>query len=105
MRKSVIAVIIVAAAYAQVAQAKDNLITGMSSCKNWVNASEDYEKAAQVGYAAGFADSYTIFSNFSTRKYRYGEIVAGITQECYRDSSQVIASAAFTTMEKFFVKK
>lgn len=104
MRKAIIAVII-GAAFVSTVQAKDNLITGMSPCQNWLNASEDYEKAAQVGYAAGFADSYTIMSNFSTRKYRYGEIAAGITQECYRDSSQVIAKAAFTTMEKFFVKK
>lgn len=102
MRKVIIVAVIGMGVLVSTAQAKkDNLITGMSPCQNWLNAFEDYEKAAQLGYAAGFADAYTIVSEFSTRKYVYGEVVAGITQECYRDRSQLIAKAAFTTMGKF----
>lgn len=85
-------------------EAKDNLLTGDSPCQNWIDVQKDFELTARIGYASGFADAYSILSARRVRRYVYGEIVSAISQECYRDPSQMIAMAALTAMSTF-VKK
>lgn len=76
--------------------------SGSSACSVWTDADDNMgERAVEIGYAEGFADLWEVTMNGTNRQYRYGEVVASITRECYRDPKQMIVVAAAKAMKSF----
>jgi hypothetical protein len=78
----------------------EEYILGTAQCHVWTDANHgEFDRMLELGYTIGFADSYSL--NADTRTYKYGEVVAAITRECYRDPKQMIAAAAIKAMKTF----
>jgi hypothetical protein len=79
----------------------EQTISGETACHVWTDDSYDQIGVlAETGYAVGFSDAFALTGK-DTRQYRYGEVVAAITRECWKDKTQDIAVAAVKAMMTF----
>jgi hypothetical protein len=99
--KACIAGVIAGAALFSVAKhANAAVFNGASPCSAWTDTQAGQD-VIELGYTMGFADLWSVTMNGTDRPYRYGEVKAAITRECYRDQSQMIAVAAAKAMKTF----
>ncbi|MDQ7981910.1 hypothetical protein QYH69_32320 [Paraburkholderia sp. SARCC-3016] len=75
--------------------------SGVSPCHVWTDGVASGERPFEIGYAQGFADLWSVTMDGIERPFRYGDLVAAIDRECYRDPTQMIAIAAARAMKTF----